>query len=109
MKSNLSSSLCLHPIRGTGEGAAFPKAAAMRTMDHRARPIPSLEFLIFTSTSRAAALFFKGTLWYTYSHLNNLCLIQFYIDKSLEILCTHISKQAAKKKKKSILSAKKML
>lgn len=63
MKSNLSSSLCLAPIMGTGEGAAFPKAAVMRTTDQRARPVPSLEFLIFASTPRAAALFFKGTLW----------------------------------------------
>lgn len=100
MRSNLSSSLCLHPIRGTGEGAAFPKAAVMRTTDQRARPIPSLEFLIFTSTPRAAALFFKGTLWYAYNHLNNLYLIQFYTDKSLEMLCIDISKQAAKKKNK---------
>lgn len=102
MKSNLSSSLCLHPIRGTGEGAAFPKAAVMRTTDQRARPVPSLEFLIFTSTPRAAALFFKGTLWCAYNHLNNLYLIQFYTDKSLEMLRIDISKQAAKEKNKSL-------
>lgn len=83
--------------RGTGEGAAFPKAAVMRTTDHRARPIPSLEFLIFTSTSRAAALFFKGTLWYTYNHLSNLYLIQFYTDKSF--ISIYQNKLPKKKKK----------
>lgn len=92
MKSNLSYSLCLHHIGGTGEVAEFPTAAAMRTMDHRARPAPSSEFLIFTSAHIAVALFFKGTLVYTHNHLNNLCLIQFYTDKFLEILCIHISK-----------------